>query len=170
MSALFSWVLAVAAYVYGLIVLEDERARLLFLISLPAGIAVVFMVLNLLAFPMAFSVFGNRLRTPLPVEAPRSEIRRSWVQVGYLFSTCPTVVWRVYPTGLGVHNLGNRKQRFISTQEIVSLDEFRPGRFRLRHRSAEVRNPILLPARAVKESLSVWEASGSISGSIRVRR
>lgn len=152
--ALFTWLLGTASYLYLLVWRGNEFAPLLLLFIIPAGIAVVLMILNVCVFPIRYSVFGSLSRRSFPAEKATAEII-SWIGVCRFRAAGPTVKWRVYPSGLGIaiFGIGNV---FLPADCIRSVEKSRHGWFCVRHASHELRNPVLMPAKVFDAAMAQW--------------
>lgn len=130
-----------------------------FFISLiPFLLPALFMIFNLCAFPLKYSVFEPYKRNPLPRKKPKYEKIGGFLggAIGWLYANGFFIKWFIYDSGLGISFLGVGSA-FIPKDKIKDLR--RPATLRERlltlflpqsfyvveHDSDEIRNPIILP-------------------------
>jgi hypothetical protein len=154
--ALSTWLAGSAFYLYAEFTLQDPSAPVVLLLVIPSAFFAVLMMINVCIFPLRYSVFGKHERTMFPKESPQVEIRRSWIQVCRIHSSCPTVTWRVYPSGLGIEIWGFGKV-FLPADFIVDVEKPRQRYFRVNHISRELRNPVLIPTKVFCAALEAWK-------------
>jgi hypothetical protein len=159
---LSTWFAGIAFYLYAELVLHDPRAPIVLLLIVPLAIFSVLMILNVFLFPIRYGVLGKCSRTLFPNESPQIEIRYSWIRVCQFNSTCPTVTWRVYRTGLGIEIWGFGKV-FIPADCIVAAQQSLHGLFCITHISQELRNPVLIPSKVFCKALEIWRQNEEMS-------
>jgi len=140
---LFYWVLGVALTRFVATRDTSGFERAVFVV--PAFFPAVCFVLNWAAFPIPYSVFGNRQKTPAPNNEPYLVVDRSWIVIGRHFrSTVPTVRWEMFDSGLGVavQCIG---RAFIPRKNMVRIEQCSAGKFLLEHTCNEIRSPIFMP-------------------------
>lgn len=117
--------------------------------------AAVMAILNRCAFGFDYSVFGKRVRTPLPDEPALQTFANSYGIVGGVRATMPLVTWLIYRQGLGI-KVALMGDVFLPWETIDAL-ELQPGLFStLNHHCREVNGPIRTPssvARTLAEAL-----------------
>jgi hypothetical protein len=117
--------------------------------------AAVMGIINRCAFGFDYSVFGKRVRTPLPDEPALRTFANSYGIVGGVRATVPMVTWLVYREGLGI-KVVLMGDVFLPWDTIDVL-ELQPGLFStLYHHCREVNGLIRTPksvARALAEAL-----------------
>jgi hypothetical protein len=143
--------LGVALAVWAAVVfvhVPDGQVPNLLLLTLPA----LLLLINLSAFPWKYSLVGPYERTPLPPERPVSQQLRSRGRVGRFSARGPFLTWSFYNAGLAVSVLG-RAAAFIPHTLIDAVEGSREQGVIVRHRSPEVRSPLLIPGGEVAATL-----------------
>jgi hypothetical protein len=125
------------------------------------GLAAIVMTLNLLAFPLPYSVFGRMLKTPFPAVPPLTIIAKSWGIIGKVRCTIPFVTWHIFDNGLGIE-LGGFENVYLPYENITDIQRVRFGNYKVLHTCPEVRSPIVVPEttfQAMKSSSSEKDQS-----------
>lgn len=142
------WLVWVAGILFGVshMLLHSELVGILLVpLTVLVGLPTILGFFSVAAFPLPYSVIGKLARTPLPPESTALDVVRcSWIQVGGLFSTIPTVTWTIYPTGLGI-KIFMIGQVFLPRKLICSLNRNTKGQCVISHACAEIRSPIYGP-------------------------
>jgi len=150
------WLTGGGACIYAMFVHQSDAALFALFLLFPVGLAAVLGVLNLCAFPLPYSVLGERGRTPCPSAKAQLVLGRSWVQIGLLFhSSWPTVRWAVYEKGIAIRIL-LIGEVFLRKDEIISIEFDCQRQCVITHSSEEVRSPIKGPARLGKAVSGLW--------------
>jgi hypothetical protein len=143
--AWFIWMFVVLATAFSWFGLGGHET-LIMAVAIPLlGIPVPFAILNLMAFPLPYSVFGRLRRTPRPMSEPVLVIHGSWGTVGGLQSTVPFVSWRVYPMGIGIQVWGIGSA-FLPLAAVISIEYDSFGQSVISHSWHELRSPVKGPA------------------------
>jgi hypothetical protein len=153
--ALICWVLGIGYYLDLLLVQRNKFAPLLLVLAVPSGAVVVLMILNACVFPIAYSVFGDRARTPFPKDVDPMEVPASWIRLRAFSSTRPTVTWLIFPTGLGIEIFAIGRV-FLPFSSIVSFEPAGQGAFCIWHACPELRSPVFIPSDVFKLAISKW--------------
>lgn len=148
--ALGMWVAACVGGLYCLITERTLCSLLCIGLGAPIALPAIVMVIGLGAFPNGYSSLGPRWRTPLPDEPHTAMFAHSWIAMRTFSSTVPSVVWRVYPTGLGI-SIELFGDTFLPFAHIRRVE---PGRFsvKVHHDCPEFNGPIRMP-RKVYEAM-----------------
>lgn len=148
-------------YLYRVLLFHDDSV-LWILIVIPVPVVILtFMLLNVGFFPIAYSVFGTRRRTPTPDEPPLQVIRGSWIKVGRMHASRPTVTWRVHREGLAIEILPIAAifgfgAVFLPRSSIVTVGKSMFGNLILTHNCPEIRCPVKVPAEVLGAMENAW--------------
>lgn len=123
--------------------------------ALVIGVPVVGSLYSILAFPLRYSVFGRLKRTQPPKDGCLFVLYYTWGRVGALHSTIPFVTWRVFPTGIGIHQLGTGTA-FLPRAAVTSITYNWLGQCVIRHSCGELRSPVAGPAAIGKTIAAHW--------------
>jgi hypothetical protein len=134
--------------ILGYRMINHQPPGLEMLILVPMLLPAIFWIMSAAAFKWPYSQFGSLERTPPPAETPLAVANYVGGDVGWCRATVPFVSWAVYPQGLSVSLL------FIGTgyvpfSEIKRIKPLFWGGCQIFHTSAEVRSPLLIPARNI---------------------
>nr|QNO47712.1 hypothetical protein LDJELIEA_00010 [Methanosarcinales archaeon ANME-2c ERB4] len=128
-----------------------EYITIYILVMTPLELVAMLMILSLAISPFKYSIFGPYKHTPFPNEMPLLEIstggKISSVQV-----SGPLIKYIVYPSGLGISILGTGKT-FIPTRYITDIKPHFLNRYKLKHNSPELRNPVIFNSMELYEAL-----------------
>ena len=157
-------------WMYRGIVYRDDSPFWIPLVALPPLVILNMMLLSLGVFPIAYSVFGKRRRTPAPDEPPLQAIRWSWIKVGRMHASRPAMTWRVHRGGLAIEILRFAAILgfggvFLPRSSIVKVGRSMFGNLILTHNCPEIRSPVKVPADVVRAVEDAWGAAfdGSVS-------
>ncbi len=121
------------------------------LVVAPLDLIAVLMLLSLAISPFSYSIFGPYKRTPFPNEMPLLE-KSTGGRISLFHVSGPLIKYVVYPSGLGISILGTGKT-FIPTQYITDIKPHFLNRYKLKHNSPELRNPVIFNNRELYEAL-----------------
>lgn len=121
---------------------------------LPIMLPAMFMGFNLSVFPLKFSVFGPYERTSFPNEPSIIEKRASSGRISWFHASIPFFTWIVFPSGLGIKIFGVGSG-FIPVEQMTQLQQKFLQGYELKHNSAEIRSPIVLPSKDIFEAVQV---------------
>jgi hypothetical protein len=114
-------------------------------IALVLGVPVMCPIFSLMAFPLPYSIFGKVKRTPLPADDCVFVLNCSGGTIGRLHATPPLVMWAVYKTGVGIHNIAIGKV-FLPKTSVTSVAYNWLGQCVIRHSCQELRSPVVAPS------------------------
>ena len=137
----------------------NELAMLALPAMFPIIIPAIFMLCNLGAIPLPYSVFGPYERTPFPQEQVRHMISHSWGRFGRMNASWPMVTWHIFSSGLGI-SIERTGNVFIPWHAITAVEPGFLGRWTITHTWPEARTPIVAPN-------AVGQAIRSLSGGCR---
>jgi hypothetical protein len=111
-------------------------------VGIAAGVPAIFMVMNWLAFPWSYSVFGPYERRCTPVQPPLRVVR-SWGTIGNVNATYPLLIWLFFRDGVGIDakSLG---KAYLPADRITLIERRRLGRYVVHHNCADIRSPITM--------------------------
>ena len=121
------------------------------LVAVPLALIAMLMMLSLAISPFKYSIFGPYKRTPFPNEMPLLE-KSTGGRISLFHVSGPLIKYVVYPSGLGISILGTGKT-FIPTQYITDIKPHFLNRYKLKHNSPELRNPVIFNSRELYEAL-----------------
>lgn len=104
----------------------------------------IFILCNLGAIPLPYSVFGPYERTAFPREQAAQVISHSWGRFGRMSATWPMVTWHIFPSGLGV-SIERIGDFFIPWHAITAIEPGFLGKWTISHTWPEARTPIVAP-------------------------
>jgi hypothetical protein len=135
--------------IYGFVRDGDPR---LIVPLIPVVLPAIFLVFNLMAFKLQFSVFGALQRTSFPEGEPLQSSRGTSGMIGLLHATAPFFSWHIFREGLAFNALGVGKG-FIPTRYIQRTQKRFFGGFTVWHESPEVRSPLVIPSSSLHQAL-----------------
>ena len=134
---------------------DDFTAFAFLSIALVTGMPVMCPIFSLMAFPLPYSMFGKLKRTRIPTDGCVFVLNCSYGTVGRLHATFPFVMWAVYETGIGIHNLAIGKV-FLPKASVTSVAYNWLGQCVIRHSCQELRSPVVAPSVVGRIIRNTW--------------
>jgi hypothetical protein len=130
---------------------KGRTAGILVAVGIAAGVPAIFMVMNWLAFPWSYSVFGPYERRRMPVQPPLRVVW-SWGTIGNVNATYPLLIWLFFPDGVGIDakSLG---KAYLPADRITLIEKRRLGQYVVHHNCTEIRSPIIMSGSAFSAML-----------------